>query len=348
MSECKSVYVTDSYIESCGSGGGVVGFHELNALKQVSEVTQVYQRVGKLFFEDFYPRNPFMYDYFIASILKDPEKVDLAHFYGASFNLTSKLLCKARKFATVPAHNLEESLREWGTFEYWSPPPPHLTDDSLFRFLCHGLHEVTVITPSKSSANYLKNKHGLDSVIIPHGTDIPSTYNTEHKEFNVLHISAFGPDKGQKYLVKAWEHLQNLPMTLTMCCPNIPESFVAGLQNLKLCSNISEDEKADLYRNASVYVQPSVSEGWGLCVAESMSYGTPVIVTEGAGASDMVTDGVDGFIVPIRDEQAIIDKTTYFFDNPSEVKRMGENARVKSLNYSWGKIEKKYMELFTR
>jgi glycosyltransferase involved in cell wall biosynthesis len=73
-----------------------------------------------------------------------------------------------------------------------------------------------------------------------------------------------------------------------------------------------------------------------------------VIVTDRTGAVDMVTDGYDGFVVPIRDPRAIADKIQYFHDNPGEVARMGNNARETAEAYSWGKVEDAYAELFRR
>lgn len=349
----KAVYVTDSTIAQAGHGGSVVSFHELNALTHVADTPQIYQRVGKLFFEEAYPQNPFMLDYFYASLLKDPETVDIAHFYGASFNLTAKLLSHARKFATVPAHNLEESLKEWANFKYWQPPPPHLTDDYLFRFLVHGLQDLTVVTPSKSSAEFLKKKLNIDAVVIPHGTEIPASTNKQYENFDVFHLSAFGPDKGQIYLLQAWKIIQNrnsMPRQgkLTMCCGNIVDTAFENIQNVTVSQWIREEEKNMMYDYASVYVQPSITEGWSLTTGEAMAHGTPVIVTEGVGAKDMVTDGKEGFIVPIRNPDAIAEKIQYFYDNPNEAKRMGQNARQKAQQYSWDKIEKQYEKLYEK
>lgn len=292
-----------------------------------------------------------MLDYFYASLLREPETVDLAHFYGASFNLTAKMMPKARKYATVPAHNLELSLDEWGKFGFWQPPPPHLTDDMMFRYLVHGLRNLTVVCPSTNSQNYLKTKLDLDSVLIPHGTDTSVGYGADKPNFNVFHLSSFGPDKGQTYLLKAWKLLQSRePKTITgklkMCCYGIIETAYQNIQNLEAKQWVSETEKASLYLNASVYVQSSVTEGFGLTVLEAMARGCPVIVTEGVGAKDCVTEGSDGFIVPIRNPDKIAEFIQFFHDNPSEVKRMGQNARRKAEQYSWDFIEARYVKLY--
>lgn len=72
----------------------------------------------------------------------------------------------------------------------------------------------------------------------------------------------------------------------------------------------------------------------------------PVIVTEGAGSSDLVEDGKEGFVIPIRNPKAIAEKIQYFRDNPSELKTMGKNARLKAEKYSWVKVEQTYGELY--
>jgi len=170
----NAVYVTDSHIEKHGSGGGVVSYHEYEALKKVCTVRNVYQYIGKLLVEEVYPRNPFMHDYYIASIVDNPDEIELAQFYGAGWTLTMRRLSKAKIIVTVAAHNLQISLEEWSNFQFIEPPPPHLTNPDLFALLCKGLTEEAdiIVCPSTSSAKFLVDKlHVKEPVIIPHGTD---------------------------------------------------------------------------------------------------------------------------------------------------------------------------------
>jgi starch synthase len=57
-----------------------------------------------------------------------------------------------------------------------------------------------------------------------------------------------------------------------------------------------------------------------------MACGVPVIATENTGAADLFTDGVQGFIVPIRDAGAIREKILTLYENPATRERMGEAA----------------------
>lgn len=338
----KSVYVTDSQIRREGTGGGNVSYHELNALNHTTHVRNIYQRVGRLHLEEAYPNNPFMFDYYIASLITNPDEIELAQFYGSGFTLTSKRLTKAKKFVTVPAHNLQESLAEWATLGM--TPWQHLTDQSLFSLLTQSLKEATVICPSKLSSQYLLKAELANEVkIIPHGVDLPEKWSSERNAFHVFNLGQYGPDKGHRYLFEAWK-LFNRPAELTIAGANI--TLQTPIPNVNILGYITEEQKNQTYAESAVYVQPSVTEGWGLEVAEAMAHGTPVIVTEGVGAKDMVEDGKDGFIVPTRDPQAIADKLRYFYENHSEMKRMGQNARAKAEQYTWDKIEKKYEELY--
>lgn len=345
----NSAYITDSQIREKGSGGGVVSYHELNALKNTTHVNHIYQRVGRLHLEETYPNNPFMFDYYIASLIENPDEIGLAQFYGSGFTLTAKRLAKAQRFITVPAHNLKESLTEWVNTPQFGKPPIHLTDDSIFRLLVQSLKDAHVICPSNASAKYLKEAElATDITVIPHGTDLPEQWNTERSEFKVFNLGQYGPDKGHKYLFASWQLLGEKfrgDLIVAGIGGNQPQRPAS---NLVIYGYITEMAKNSFYAESSVYVQPSVTEGFGLEVLEAMSYGTPVIVTTGVGASDVVEDGKDGFIVPTRNPELIADRIAYFYSNPSEVKRMGQNARAKAEQYSWQKIEKKYEEIYVR
>jgi len=77
-----------------------------------------------------------------------------------------------------------------------------------------------------------------------------------------------------------------------------------------------------------------------------MAHGRPVIVAEGAGVHEIVEDGKEGFIVPIRDADSIAACIKQFRDSPEEVENMGANARRKAEQYTWEKIRKQYERLY--
>ena len=61
-------------------------------------------------------------------------------------------------------------------------------------------------------------------------------------------------------------------------------------------------------RNHDVLLLPSLFEGYALVISEALSQGLPVIATPNSGATESVRDGLEGFIIPIRDSHAIAQK----------------------------------------
>jgi len=379
----RSIFIGDSFPVPEGHGGGVVSYHEIKSLATVFPSPEVYTRPKEtpLLVDVTYPGNPYMFDYCIAAAIKNPETVTLAKIYGAGLPLTMKSLHGAKVIPTVPVHNLKISVEEWwnlhndascyGAGIRFKEPEPHVTNEQLFRLIMLGIRKyaTTIVCPGTNSVNFLKD-YFKDAppkgeiVIIPHGTDIPekvATKETRGDIFTVLHVGSVGSDKGDRYLQHAWAsafpHLKNARLVFM---GNNASWFGIGFKSSGLgdfgslnvsclsgpAANAAAKENA--YFGASVYVQSSVTEGWGIPVGEAMAHGIPAIVTDRTGAVDMITDGSDGFIVPIRDPAAIAEKIRYFYDNPIEVIRMGANARHKAWAYSWERVEKMYADLIRR
>ena len=79
---------------------------------------------------------------------------------------------------------------------------------------------------------------------------------------------------------------------------------------------------------------PTLIEGMPLVVLEAMACGLPVIVTAN-GPADIVRDGIDGFIVPERDDEAIAERLDHLFRHPELRHEMGRQAALRALEFSW-------------
>ena len=84
-----------------------------------------------------------------------------------------------------------------------------------------------------------------------------------------------------------------------------------------------------------VLVFPSLFEGFGLVLLEAMSRGTTVITTAHTAGPDVLTDGEDGFLVPIRSAEAIRERLEGLVREPGRCRAMGEAARKKAAACSW-------------
>jgi glycosyltransferase involved in cell wall biosynthesis len=343
-----------------GMSGNTISVHELEALQSLEDSVI---RIGKDQINPVkfgLPNNSFLQDYLAMDIVSRMElnggKDNFAHLYAGPFGNTIRYL-NAKGIKTVlsmDAHNRKDSIKAFEDLGY-TYPYEHVKDDYLWGMYNAGPHEAdVVIVPSMVSAEFLKQE-GVDNRklrIIPHGTVIPDEdkikgVNTDN--FNVGYIGQYGPDKGVRYLIETWSQLNYQDSTLIfggtdskLMGPFINKYAKTGKFNLMGYVN----DVADFYNNVSVYIQPSVTEAWGMEVIEAMSYGRPVICSRGAGAVDAVDDGVNGFVVDKRDVKGIADKIDWFKNHPKELIEMGTAARKTSLNYDWSIIKQRYIDIW--
>jgi glycosyltransferase involved in cell wall biosynthesis len=97
---------------------------------------------------------------------------------------------------------------------------------------------------------------------------------------------------------------------------------------------ISDEKKIELLSKCSALLLPSYVEGFGLVILESFAMNKPVLVADAKPSSELVDDGVDGFILPINEPNRWSEKISFLLDNKDICKKMGENGRTK--------LEKKY------
>ena len=80
------------------------------------------------------------------------------------------------------------------------------------------------------------------------------------------------------------------------------------------------------YRHCSVYVLPSYREGTPRTVLEAMAMGRPIITTDTQGCRECV-NGENGFLVLVKDVQAVAEKMIWFVEHPEEIEKMGRESR---------------------
>lgn len=97
-----------------------------------------------------------------------------------------------------------------------------------------------------------------------------------------------------------------------------------------------QDRLRDLYASTDVWLCSSTTEGFGLPVLEAMACRCPVVSTRVAGPVDFVTEGVEGFLVPIQDPDAMAEKIAAVLSLPeADWRRMSDAAHATATGYSW-------------
>ena len=98
-----------------------------------------------------------------------------------------------------------------------------------------------------------------------------------------------------------------------------------------MLGSIPQPELAALMSRSHVLALPSIEEGLALVQAQAMACGCPVVCSTNTGGEDLFTDGVEGFIVPIRDPIALADACS---NSPTTLHFSVRCARPRSGGYS--------------
>jgi glycosyltransferase involved in cell wall biosynthesis len=110
---------------------------------------------------------------------------------------------------------------------------------------------------------------------------------------------------------------------------------LANDHNIIFLGRVSEKEKYYYFQRAWLLVQPSIKEGWGLTVMEAAMVGTPSLVANSPGLSEIVKHNQTGWIFPAGDSGKLARSITNIFENHQSRKKISQNARAKSAKFSW-------------
>jgi glycosyltransferase involved in cell wall biosynthesis len=87
------------------------------------------------------------------------------------------------------------------------------------------------------------------------------------------------------------------------------------------------DDIRPILAGTSVFVLPSYREGLPRSVIEAMSMGRPIITTDVPGCRQTVEDGVNGYLVPVKNVDALVDRMVRFIDRVELIPAMGRESR---------------------
>lgn len=105
----------------------------------------------------------------------------------------------------------------------------------------------------------------------------------------------------------------------------------------------------DFYSNCKIFAFTSVSEGFPNALGEAMAAGLACISFDcEAGPSDLINDGVNGFLIPENDHETYIRKLKLLINDPSLRKEFGAKAKQKTSEFSTDLIGKKYLDFFSQ
>ena len=171
----------------------------------------------------------------------------------------------------------------------------------------------------------------------------------QDKVFRIICVGRVEIRKGIPYILEAFQKL-NLPNSELVLVGGIQDEMLPILKQytgyFRSVGWVPDNELDRIYSQSSVFVLPSVEDGWGHVTLEAMSCGMPVIVSANAGSADVVQEGVNGFVVPACSTEAIMEKIEYLFEKPELRQEMGRQAKLSIKERNWEKYGQEMLSIF--
>jgi glycosyltransferase involved in cell wall biosynthesis len=215
--------------------------------------------------------------------------------------------------------------------------------------LCDEPYLANAWVTTSSYAAHTMVEAGIDPNriwIVPYGVDTLAFEQRKQPPpqsgpLRVVYVGSIIQRKGLSYLFEAVRALGRHNVRLTLYTrgtidqelyghfPDLQPEIRIGLSGRQLAQELHRGE---------VFVLPSLSEGFGLVVLEAMACGLPVIASDHTGAPDVVVDGKHGFIIPIRDPGAIVEKLAWGLDHRADLAAMGDAAAAQARLFTWARF----------
>lgn len=272
-------------------------------------------------------------------------RCDVFHFLSG-FGLTSQRVARDRWGALAVCDRSsthivaqEQLLRE--EHERWGLPFRPFHKPGIERELAEYDESELILTPSSfARRTFLERGFPPEKVTsVSFGADLEDFKRSPRDDaaFRVLFVGALSIRKGIGDVFDAVARARrDGDFELSLAGPLARESKVFMSRHEGTFTYLGVVPRSDLagvYNRASVLVLPSIEEGQALVIGQALACGLPVIASTNTGAEDLITSGREGFIVPIRDPEAIADAIRRLRDDSDLRRQMSEAAYQRARSF---------------
>ena len=107
-----------------------------------------------------------------------------------------------------------------------------------------------------------------------------------------------------------------------------------------------QDDVRPYIEQSSVFVLPSYHEGTPKTVLEAMAMGRAIITTDAPGCRETVKDGENGYLIPVKDTQILVERMKFVIENPDKSAEMGQKGRqIVETKYDVDKVNQSILEI---
>lgn len=215
------------------------------------------------------------------------------------------------------------------------------TENKVVSFMMNAFADL-IIANSKTTAKALAVDQRKIRVVYNAVEEQENTYHAPNQSLIVGMAGRINRWKGQKFFVDAAEIVhKKFPEVIFHIAGEAytGESYLKeDLKEYIARRNLSDtvlllgqvDNMCEFYQNISIFVLPSIQpEPFGLVVIEAMEYGLPVIATKHGGPVEIISDGVDGYLVDYKDPSEMACRIMELIQDSDKSRRMGERGKEK-------------------
>ena len=212
------------------------------------------------------------------------------------------------------------------------------------------------IAVSAAARHFIDRYFPGDYKVIPNGVDVERFRRAvpiarwQDGTRNLLFVGRHEPRKGLLDALRAYRILRKTGCGCRLLVvgtgPQEREAhryvLTRGLKGVEFLGRVSDDEKAQLYRTADVYLSPATGgESFGIVLLEAMAAGTPIVASDIHGYKGVLRRGREGILVPPRKPKAIAAGVAGLLADDDLRRRMGEEGRVRAAEFSWERVTAK-------
>jgi phosphatidylinositol alpha-mannosyltransferase len=245
-----------------------------------------------------------------------------------------------------------------GTFHAYStkPLPNHIGTAFGARRVFNRL--AARIAVSEAAAWTGRRWFGGHYEIVPNGVDVATARKSPKppgEELRLLFVGRPEERKGLPILLTAFDALiEHVPARLTVIGAEredvlryLPDPET--IERIDARGRIPRERLWEALHGADLLCAPSLAgESFGMVLIEAFAAGTPAIASEIAGYSDVVSDGVDGVLVPPGDPQRLAEELQRAHHEPERLAAMGEAARESAQRYAWPRVADQITDVYER
>lgn len=293
------------------------------------------------------------FDHFVKTHLNDIEEVDIFTAW-AHYCLGSIAAIKDRSLILIiesgSSHILEQAALLQNDYDQWGVVYPPIRQSNKDRMLEEYAAADYIMTPSRFVFDGFV-RQGIKAeklLMVPCGVDthVISTPPREllllPKKFRVIFVGLVSMRKGIHYLIEAWNRLNFSETQAELLIVGSVQRDIHQLlprlkpqSTIKFCGPVGREKLGSLYHSSSVFVLPSIEDGFGMVIGEAMAHKLPVICTSNTGGPDIIEAGVHGSIIPPADVDALASALEWAFNNQEQLVAMGKKAADHIKKWNW-------------